>query len=440
MELKPGYKQTDVGVIPDDWGTTCFKDSFDFLTSATYSRAETSEIGHICYVHYGDIHTKWNHFIDFKKQPLPLVSEAQAKNYPRIKDGDLVMADASEDYEGIGKSVEVKNLGNKQAISGLHTFLLRDKKGVFASFFKGYIHSNPIVKKQFDRLATGLKVFGVSRGNLKVIEIPLPTKAEQEAIAGALSDADELIASLEQLIEKKRMIKQGAIQELLTGKKRLPGFQQKPGYKQTEVGKIPEDWEVNSLDDLGDFKNGLNKDKDSFGHGSPFVNLMDVFGVSSINSSEQLGLVDSSSYEQSVYSLKKGDVLFIRSSVKPSGVGLTALIKKDLPYTVYSGFLIRFRSTAFKADKFKEHCFYEKNFRQRLINSSSVSANTNINQENLGKLCMALPPTEEEQEAIATVLSDMDTDIEALKKKLEKARKIKAGMMHNLLTGTIRLV
>ena len=213
----------------------------------------------------------------------------------------------------------------------------------------------------------------------------------------------------------------------------------KPGYKQTEAGVIPEDWEVHSLDDLGDFKNGLNKDKDSFGHGSPFVNLMDVFGVSSINSSDQLGLVDSSSYEQNIYSLKKGDILFIRSSVKPSGVGLTALIKKDLPNTAYSGFLIRFRSTAFKADKFKEHCFYEKNFRQRLINSSSVSANTNINQENLGKLCMALPPTEAEQEAIAGALSDADELIASLEKLIEKKRMIKQGAMQELLTGKKRL-
>ena len=88
---------------------------------------------------------------------------------------------------------------------------------------------------------------------------------------------DALIASLDQLIAKKRDIKQAAMQELLTGKKRLPRFEIKHGYKQTEVGMIPDDWEVKSLGDLGLFKNGINKAKKDFGHGYPFVNLMEFF-------------------------------------------------------------------------------------------------------------------------------------------------------------------
>ena len=92
------------------------------------------------------------------------------------------------------------------------------------------------------------------------------------------------------------------------------------GYKQTEVGVIPEDWSVVHLSDLGHFKNGINKGNEAFGHGSPFVNLMDVFGVSSIWSTDTLGLVDSNTAEQQTYDLRAGDVIFIRSSVKPSGL------------------------------------------------------------------------------------------------------------------------
>lgn len=84
------------------------------------------------------------------------------------------MVDASEDYEGVGKSVEVRNIGNFKIISGLHTFLLRDKNGHISNGFKGYIHSNTLVKKQMDTLATGMKVYGVSKTNLKLIKIPLP--------------------------------------------------------------------------------------------------------------------------------------------------------------------------------------------------------------------------------------------------------------------------
>lgn len=213
----------------------------------------------------------------------------------------------------------------------------------------------------------------------------------------------------------------------------------RPGYKQTDAGVIPEDWSLYALGDLGKFKNGLNKDSSAFGHGSPFVNLMDVFGVNSISTSEHLGLVTCSSFERSAYDLRCGDVIFIRSSVKPSGVGLTAVVESDLPETVYSGFLIRFRDNGTVDTEYKKHCFYQQRFRSTLIGSSSVSANTNINQDSLKRLLLALPPTKAEQKAIAEALSDADAYIEFLEQLIAKKRQIKQGAMQELLTGKRRL-
>lgn len=211
------------------------------------------------------------------------------------------------------------------------------------------------------------------------------------------------------------------------------------GYKQTQVGVIPEDWSAVPLSVLGHFKNGINKGNEAFGHGSPFVNLMDVFGVSSIVSGEALGLVDTSGIEQKTYDLKCGDVIFIRSSVKPSGVGLTAVVEADLPQTVYSGFLIRFRDGGFLDIGFKRHCFYSAAFRSKLIGASSVSANTNINQDNLKKLLIALPPTIAEQRAIAAALSDVDALLAKLDQLIAKKRDLKQAAMQQLLTGQTRL-
>jgi type I restriction enzyme, S subunit len=216
-------------------------------------------------------------------------------------------------------------------------------------------------------------------------------------------------------------------------------YQRELRYKQTEVGSIPEDWKVFSLGEIGKFKNGMNKDSEAFGHGTPFVNLMDVFGVSSISASEHLGLVASSNTEQSAYDLRRGDVIFVRSSVKPSGVGLTAVVEVDLAQTVYSGFLIRFRDSGFIDIGYKRHCFYEERFRSALIGSSSVSANTNISQDSLKRLMVPLPPTKAEQEAIAEVLSDTDALIESLQQFIAKKRHIKQGAMQTLLTGRKRL-
>jgi type I restriction enzyme S subunit len=166
---------------------------------------------------------------------------------------------------------------------------------------------------------------------------------------------------------------------------------------------------------------------------------MDVFGVSQIDSSVTLGLVATNLAEQQTYDLRRGDVLFIRSSVKPSGVGLTAVVEETLLKTVYSGFLIRFRDQGNLSDRFKRHCFYDEGFRKRVIETSTVSANTNINQVNLRKITLALPPTKAEQEAIAEALSDADALLESLEQLVAKKRQIKHGAMQELLTGQKRL-
>lgn len=214
----------------------------------------------------------------------------------------------------------------------------------------------------------------------------------------------------------------------------------KPGYKNTEVGVIPEDWEVRPLSEMGIFKNGINKAIEEFGHGSPFINLMDVFGIPKApTTTESFGLINTTEAERSAYSLRAGDVLFVRSSVKPQGVGLTTLITSDLPETVFSGFLIRFRSSELLANEFKEHCFHGTGFRQRLIASSTVSANTNINQSALSTLCITFPPSLEEQRAIATALSDVDALIAKLDQLIAKKRDLKQAAMQELLTGRTRL-
>lgn len=206
----------------------------------------------------------------------------------------------------------------------------------------------------------------------------------------------------------------------------------KNGFKQTEAGLIPEDWEVVELGDIGEFKNGINKSKEDFGFGFPFVNLMDVFGKPKILGIEKFDLINSNKYERNLYNLVEGDVLFIRSSVKPAGVGLTSVIKNELVNTVFSGFLIRFREKIGLNIEYKKHCFFNERFRNELISNSSVSANTNINQDALKKLKLIVPPLIE-QKAIATALSDVDEMISNLDKLITKKKAIKQGAMQKLL-------
>lgn len=211
------------------------------------------------------------------------------------------------------------------------------------------------------------------------------------------------------------------------------------GYKQTEVGVIPEDWTIAKLGVIGKFKNGINKSADDFGFGYPFVNLMDVFGKPKIVGDEYFGLINSTDLDKKEYSLVQGDVLFIRSSVKPTGVGLTTVVMSDLMDTVYSGFLIRFRTDNQLVIEFKKHCFYEESFRNRVICASTISANTNINQDSLKDIYLVYPSSKKEQIAIANALSDVDALITELEKLIAKKQTIKTATMQQLLTGRTRL-
>jgi len=192
------------------------------------------------------------------------------------------------------------------------------------------------------------------------------------------------------------------------------------------------------LGDLGDFKNGINKSKKDFGIGNPFVNLMDIFGKP-VTRMQKFGLVKVSEDEIENFNLIKGDILFVRSSVKPEGVGLTTLIEEDLPKTVYSGFIIRFREFEnVLSHEFKKHCFYNPDFRKSLIIRSSVSANANINQDNLKKLKIKLPNIKE-QKVLADILNQADLEIQKTKNYLTQLQEQKQGLMQQLLTGQKRV-
>jgi len=203
------------------WDVKTFGEIFKFLSTGSNSRSDLSDHGEVKYIHYGDIHTKWKYFLDFSKDNIPSIINDKVENLPLLKDGDLVMADASEDYDGLGISVEVKNIKNEKVVAGLHTLLLRGDKKLVADGFKGYIQSIKGVQNSLKRIATGISVYGISKSNLMPIQIHLPPLPEQQAIAQILSDMDTEIEPLEQKRDKYKAIKQGMMQELLTGKRRF---------------------------------------------------------------------------------------------------------------------------------------------------------------------------------------------------------------------------
>ncbi|MCK9492322.1 MAG: restriction endonuclease subunit S [Sulfurimonas sp.] len=354
-----------------------------------------------------------------------------------IFDEDLILlAEDGGNFDEYEKKPIAFKISGKSWINN-HAHVLKPNNNVeFDYLFYSFEHKNIT---SYIRGGTRSKL---NQSDLKTVEVLIPKeKKEQEKIAKILSTLDKNIENTNKIIEKEKNIKKALMQELLTNgidqedKIRSPKTHT---YKQSKLGLIPEEWEVVSLGEIGNFKNGVNKSKDDFGFGIPFVNLQDVFGHWEIKHSD-FDLVNATKEELKNYSLKKGDVLFIRSSVKPSGVGLTALVKEDMLNTIYSGFIIRFRSKEkiFNND-YKKYYFHDELFRQRLLQKSTVSANSNINQESLFSLRLLLPQITE-QKQIAKILNTQDKKIESEQKNLSKLQELKKGLMSDLLSGKVRV-
>jgi type I restriction enzyme, S subunit len=255
--------------------------------------------------------------------------------------------------------------------------------------------------------------------------VPLPPIAEQKAIALTLSDTDALIAACDRAITKKRNIKQGAMQQLLTGNKRLPGFSG--------------DWEVKKLGRLFKFKNGVNAEKKHYGKGIKFINILEVIQRNSIFYNDIPGLINLDTEAIKSNCVLKGDVLFNRTSETQEEIGLAAVYLDDKE-VVFGGFVIRARPINDLIDSyFCKYAFSSLTVRNQIIKKGQGAIRANIGQSDLKEIFILLPSLPE-QKAIAQILSDMDAEIAALEKKRDKYKAVKQGMMQELLTGKTRLI
>lgn len=212
-----------------------------------------------------------------------------------------------------------------------------------------------------------------------------------------------------------------------------------PGYKQTEIGVIPEDWHAIPVGELFDFKNGLNKAKRFFGHGTPIVNYMDVFGQPGLRAAQIAGRVEVTKAEREAYEVRKGDVFFTRTSETVDEIGVAAAMLDPMEDAVYSGFVLRARPKGSSLDDpFKAYCFSPRYFRQQVIARATYTTRALTNGRSLSAALLARPPLPE-QKAIAEALSDVDASIAALSRLIAKKRDLRQGAMQRLLTGQSRL-
>lgn len=287
-----------------------------------------------------------------------------------------------------------------------------------------YLLSSPSVARTIRESATGTSgsMKNIAKGSLLALIIPKPPGQEQTAIANALSDVDALLSELENLIAKKQAIKTATMQQLLTGRTRLPQFALREdgsprGYKQSELGEVPEDWGIDSIGNLVTITTGNKNTQDRINDGLyPFFVRSQT--VEKINS----------------YSFDGEGVLTAGDGVGTGKIFHYIDGKFDFHQRVYLMY-----DFGEKLDGYFFYILFCNHFYERIMSMTAKSSVDSVRREMIADMKIFLP-SKQEQTTIATILSDMDEEIQALEQRLNKTRQIKQGMMQELLTGKTRLV
>lgn len=413
--IPEGYKQTEVGVIPQGWEVIKLGDVFDFKNGLN---KEKEYFGHgTPIVNYVDV---------YKNKALAAkdligkvtVTKTELKAYEVCKD-DVFFTRTSETVDEIDLTSVITEQLEKTVFSG---FLLRarPKNNWLDTNYKKYCFSSQNVRKLITSNSSYTTRTLTNGRLLSKVQIPLPPLPEQTAIASALTDVDALITALEQLITKKRNIKQGAMQQLLTGKKRLPGF--------------GGEWEVKKLENITtEIGDGL--------HSTPqYVQSSDFFFVNgnnfvdnSIKITDNTMCVSENEYNRHKKKLNQQTILLSINGT----IGNIAFFNDEKVVLGKSAAYINVNNSTNRTFIFYllQSSIIKNYFDDEL--TGTTIRNLSLKTIRNTPILFPLPP---EQQAIATILSDMDTEIEALEQKRDKYRALKQGMMQELLTGKTRLV
>ena len=395
-------KQTEIGLIPDDWEVKSLGEIGEPCMCKRILKEQTSPTGDIPFYKIGtfggipDAYISRELFEQYKEQ----------YNYP--KKGTLLLSAAGT----IGRVVVFD--GKDSYFQDSNIVWIDNDETKVTNDFLFYCYSRMQWKTEEGGIVSRLY-----NANLKSTSFIAPKSlAEQERIAKALSDVDALISTTEKLIQKKKNIKQGAMQNLLTGKKRLPGFAKSTNYKQTELGPIPEDWEVKNIGTTCNVITGgeapvvYSKDKNTLYKYPIYSNGKEVYGYHASYTIDHDAVCISSIGENT------GDIFYYQKNFTPI-IRLKVIIPKK------SNIDTEFLYYCLKTIK---------------IDTTKNGGIPNINSNDVKSINYIQPTSKEEQTAIANVLSSMDKEIETLNTKLEKYRNLKTAMMQQLLTGKIRLI
>jgi len=435
MALTPGYKQTEVGVIPEEWDCGAIESlipphqkygivdgPFGSNLKSIHYRRSGIPIVSSGYVTNGVFRANDYLFVDEEKFQQEIRSA--------VKGGDIVMAKIGA---RCGASAILPASHPLSILSGNALKITIDETQ-HSTFYVWQVLRDLYERGQLAQIRTTGAQPAISLASLKRLRIPLPPKHEQEAIAEALRDADALVEALEQLVAKKRLIKRGVMQELLTGKRRLAGFSG--------------EWKTKPLGELFDFSGGFSASRDQLSAvGYCYLHYGDIHGSRKtfIDVRSEYAEIPKLDIPLSRISrtslLEDGDVVFVDASEDDEGTSRHIVIINPNRTPFISGLhTIVAKAKTLELDHgYRRYCFQTSDVKRQFKFFAVGTKVSGISKTNIAKVLLPVPDLPE-QTAIAVILSDMDAEIAELEERLAKARLLKQGMMQELLTGRIRLL
>lgn len=430
-QVPTGYKETEFGIFPCDWVTDkTFGDLFSFNGGLSKSREELSENG-IEYLHYGDMHRS-----DFNIASLEQYSKLP-KYDTKIKgdesflmqDGDVAFLDASEDLEGTSRSVLIDNPENKPFIAGLHIIYGKPRGKELSKYYKQYLTRPEYIKKQFKKLASGFKVYGLNRNTITGIKCAYPkSTAEQEKIAEILMKWDKAIELYNQQIEKLTLLKSSCIKKMFPQKgEKVPEWRFK-GFSNA--------WEQRKVTELGKIYIGLVTTMTAHytDEGTLLIRNSDIkdgrfeFGEKPIFLEKSFAMANESRMHQigDVITVHTGDVgtSAVISENEDKSIGFATIVTRPNKTIIDPSYLCTFLNT--------------ERHKKWAVAISTGDGRTNYNLGDYFELVVPVPSIKE-QKQIAMFIENLNNLITLHQRKVEIIIKQRKALQQYLLNGIVRV-
>lgn len=399
-----------------EWKEKKIGEIFDFYTTNSYSRSLLNyNSGEAKNIHYGDIHMKFPTIVDCNREDIPYINFDvkldKIKKDSYCKDGDIVIADASEDYADIGKTIELKNIGESIILAGLHTLLGRDNKGITVDGYRGYMMSTDSIHHQVRILAVGSKVLGISKGNIVKVIVNIPSKKEQEKIASFFSLIDQKIEKQQQKIEEFQVYKKGMMQKIFSQEIRFKDENDYLKWKEGTIKQIvSEDLHPIKKPEDGYWRLGLR----SHGKGTfhKYVSNPKEVNMDMLYEVHKYSLIVNITFawEHAIAITDENDHGKLVSHRFP-----TYSFNNNAYYGFYKYFLLR------------------PILKYQLANASPGGAGRNrvLNKKQFLEIPVVIPALEEQQK-IAKFLTELDIKIEKEQEKLQQLQQWKKGFLQQM--------